>query len=107
MLASVNPGGQCRFTAVSSRKHDTFTHMGVGETPLGANDDIAGVSEQLFDFSDSRDGEQPANSKQQFRVGHRRQGPWGRGLLQPRPCSQARIYKYSRFQLMLFIIGSR
>lgn len=36
--------------------------MGVGETPLGANDDVAGVWEHLFDFSDSRDGEQPAAS---------------------------------------------
>lgn len=80
-LASVKPRGQRRFTAVLSGKHDTFTYMGVGETPLGANDNIAGVSERLFDFSGSRDGEKPANSKQQFRVGQRRQGPWGRGLL--------------------------
>lgn len=91
MLASVKPGGQRRFTAVLSRKHDMFTYMGVGETPLGANDDIAGVSEQLFDFSDSRDGEQRAASKQQFRVRQGRHGLWGRGVLQPRPCSQTRL----------------
>lgn len=36
--------------------------MGVGETPLGTDDDVAGVWEHLFDFSDSRDGEQPAAS---------------------------------------------
>lgn len=43
MLVSVKPRGQRRFTAVLSRKHDTFTYMGVGETPLGVNDNIAGV----------------------------------------------------------------
>lgn len=33
-----------------------FTYMGAGETPLSANDNVAGVSEYLFAFSGSRAG---------------------------------------------------
>lgn len=59
----------------------TFTYMGAGGTPLGANDNVAGVSDYLFDFS----GWVEMEGSQQIAVPYSERSV-GRGdVQQPRP----------------------